>query len=108
MIVTDAAVERVGRQHQQEVASVAHVVHEVVVELSRPQSLDVEEDGEAANLQVHLQQAASTSHNCLQVHLQQAASTSHERSRMFGTDAAAYVSCARVVTSDCTWLAASR
>ena len=77
VVIADAAVERSGREHEHEVASVAHVVHEVVVELSRPQSLDVEEDGEAANLQVHLQQAASTSHNCLQVHLQQAASTSH-------------------------------
>ena len=55
VVIANAAVERSGREHEHEVASVAHVVHEVVVELARSQSLDVEEDAESAQLQMHLE-----------------------------------------------------
>ena len=56
--VAHASVEAVRGEHEHEVARVAHAVQQVIVELPRPQLLYIQEDSEAPQLQVHLQQAA--------------------------------------------------
>ena len=56
--VSDAAVEGVGRQYEDEVSSVAHAAQKVVVELAGTEFLDVEEDRQTAQLQVNFQQTA--------------------------------------------------
>jgi len=56
--VSDAAVEGVGRQYEDEVSSVADTAQKVVVELARTEFLDVEEDRQTAQLQVNFQQTA--------------------------------------------------
>ena len=53
--VFHAFVERVGRQHQYEVACALHTLNELVLKFARLQLLDVYEHAEPSHLEVHLQ-----------------------------------------------------
>jgi len=66
--VGEASVERVGREHKDEVARVAHAAQQIVVELAGAQFLDVEEHRQTAQLQVNFQQAAP--HRTTHIHTQ--------------------------------------
>ena len=54
--VSHTAVQTTGRKNQDEMPRIAHAVQQVVVELPRSQLLDVQEDSESTQLQVHFQQ----------------------------------------------------
>jgi len=58
--VSDAAVEGVGRQYEDEVSSVADAAQKIVVEFAGTKLLNVEEHGETTQLQVNFQQTAHT------------------------------------------------
>ena len=61
--VGDTPVEGVGGEHEDEVPGVADTVQEVVVKLPRSQLLYVEKHGEAAYLQVYLEQTGGRRRN---------------------------------------------
>lgn len=52
LVVAQAAIERVGRQHQQEIFGLADELQEIVVEFAGLQALDVNEDGKVPQLEV--------------------------------------------------------
>lgn len=56
VFVANATVQGAGSEDENEMASVADVVHETVVEFSRAKSLDVEKDGETSKLEVNFEQ----------------------------------------------------
>ena len=58
--VSNAAVERVGRQHEDEVSSVADASQKIIMKLAGTKFLNVEEHGQTAQLQVNFQQTAHT------------------------------------------------
>ena len=60
IVVSDAAVQSVRRQHEDEMASVADTAQKIVVELAGAKLLYVEEDGQTTQLQVDFQQTAHT------------------------------------------------
>lgn len=55
--VTNTSIQGAWGEHQDKVASVSHAVQQVVVELSRSELLNVQEDSKASELEVHFQQA---------------------------------------------------
>ena len=61
VMVLHALVQCPGRQHQHEVAGAHDALDELVLKLARFQFLHIDEDTEAVQLQVHLQEAARRS-----------------------------------------------
>ena len=57
--VSDAAVERVRRQHEDEVGRLANADEQILVKPANPQTLDVDVDAEAVQGQVDFQQTDS-------------------------------------------------
>ena len=56
LLVADASVQRLGRQDEEEVLRRPDRVEEIFVEFPRLQLFDVDENGEAAELQVNFEQ----------------------------------------------------
>lgn len=56
-VVTNAPIESIGCQNNYEVTGMPHTLQQTLVKLARTQPLDVNENCEATQLQVHLQQA---------------------------------------------------
>ena len=61
-------VQRAGRQDQNKVPCIPDTGQQVVVELARPQLLNIQEDCETSQLQVHLQQTAMSKYINEQAH----------------------------------------
>lgn len=60
-MVLHALVQRPSRQHQHKVAGAHNTLDELVLKLARFQFLHIDEDTEAVQLQVHLQEAVKRS-----------------------------------------------
>jgi len=60
VVVSDAAIEGVRREHENEVSRVADAAQKVVVEFAGTKFLYVEEHGQAAQLEVNFQQTVDT------------------------------------------------
>lgn len=61
--ITHAFVQCVCRQDQDEVSSPLDALNQLVLKFSRLQLLHIDEDAEASNLQVHLQEAGDERRN---------------------------------------------